>query len=208
MIVQPVEETIDEMVDLVFPVRGDTIAADHALLLARAVAARWTWWEDEPEAGILPLWGLSRSDGQCYVGGRARLTLRIPRRRLAGADFPPGTELDIGGTVVLGWRSVRELESMPVVHSHFVDVGTADEGAFLTNCRGLLEARGMIAELVCGRPRRLQGPRGTVHGYSLMVSGLRPEQTLALQHLGLGFHRELGCGLFVPHKNTAAVGGD
>lgn len=199
---------VDEMVDLVFPVRGEAIATDHALLLARGVAALFPWWADEPEVGILPIWGLSRCDGQCYVGGRARLTLRVPRRRVAGAEFPPETTLDVGGPLRLGRPVVRELVAMPVVHSHFVDVGTTDEGLFLANCRGLLEARGMIAELVCGRPRQLQGARGPVRGYSLMVNGLRPEKALELQHQGLGFNRELGCGVFVPHKNTAAVSGD
>jgi CRISPR-associated protein Cas6 len=202
------DAAIDEMVDLVFPVRGETIATDHALPLARGIAALLPWWADEPEVGILPIWGLSRCDGQCYVGGRARLTLRVPRRRLAGAEFPPQTVLDAGGILHLGRPTVRELVAMPVVHSHFVDVGTADESLFLAHCRGLLEARGMIAELVCGRPRQLQGARGMVRGYSLMVSGLRPELALELQHQGLGFNRELGCGVFVPHKNTAAVSGD
>lgn len=195
----------DEMVDLSFPIKGDTIADDHALLLAQALMALLPWWEDEAEAGILPLAGLSRSDGMCYVGGRARLSVRVPRRRLASADFLQGKVLDIGGTIELGTVQVKPLGSARVVHSPCVDLGTSEEQVFQANCRGLLQARDMFPELVCGRMRELRGARGTIRGYSLMLYGLKPEQTLALQHQGLGFNRHLGCGIFVPHKNVAAV---
>ena len=42
--------------------------------------------------------------------------------------------------------------------------------------------------------------------FSMMLHGLGPEQSLRLQQRGLGPHRLLGCGLFVPHKSAAAVG--
>jgi CRISPR-associated protein Cas6 len=195
----------EEMIDLAFPIKGQAIADDHALLLARALIALLPWWEDEAEAGILPIAGLSRSDGMCYVGGRARLTIRLPQRRVASADFLQGAVLDIGGEIELGRAQIKPLASAKVVHSPCVDLGTPDEGEFQANCLGLLQARGMFPELVCGRVRQIQGPRGTIRGYSLMLYGLKPEQTLSLQYQGLGFNRHLGCGIFVPHKNVAAV---
>jgi CRISPR-associated protein Cas6 len=200
------DNSADEvMVDLAFPIKGQVIADDHALLLARALMALLPWWEDEAEAGILPMGGLSRSDGMCYVGGRARLTIRLPQRRVASADLLQGTVLDIGGPIELGRAQIKPLASAKVVHSPCVDLGTADEGEFQAHCLGLLQARGMTPELVCGRIRQLQGSRGSIRGYSLMLYGLKPDQTLALQHQGLGFNRHLGCGIFVPHKNVAAV---
>ena len=42
--------------------------------------------------------------------------------------------------------------------------------------------------------------------FSMMLHALVPEQSLRLQQHGLGPHRLLGCGLFVPHKSAAAVG--
>ena len=45
-----------------------------------------------------------------------------------------------------------------------------------------------------------------LHGYSLMLDGLSAEGALRLLDAGLGPHRRLGCGLFVPHKSAAAVG--
>ncbi len=193
------------MVDLVFPVRGATIARDHALLLAQAVATLLPWWAEEPEAGVLPLWGLSRSDQSTYVGGRARLTLRVPPGRAAAASLPAGTQIDIGGVLTLGAVSVRTLGPAKVVHSPFVVLDTEDEAVFIDRCRAELAARGMAPEMVCGRARQALGPEGPVRGYSVMLYGLRPEQTVALQERGIGRHRALGCGIFVPHKNVATV---
>jgi hypothetical protein len=44
-----------------------------------------------------------------------------------------------------------------------------------------------------------------VTGYSLMLDGLSPADSLRVLEAGLGRHRRLGCGLFVPHKSAAAV---
>jgi hypothetical protein len=44
-----------------------------------------------------------------------------------------------------------------------------------------------------------------VNTFSLMLHALPPDQSLRLQHHGLGVHRLLGCGIFVPHKSAAAV---
>jgi hypothetical protein len=40
-----------------------------------------------------------------------------------------------------------------------------------------------------------------------MLHGLGAADSLAVQEAGLGAHRALGCGLFVPHKSVVAVGG-
>jgi len=39
-----------------------------------------------------------------------------------------------------------------------------------------------------------------------MVDQLSAAQALRLMEHGLGAHRRLGCGLFVPHRSAAAVG--
>jgi hypothetical protein len=39
-----------------------------------------------------------------------------------------------------------------------------------------------------------------------MLSGLNAAQSLRVLRQGVGPHRLLGCGLFVPHKSAAAVG--
>jgi hypothetical protein len=39
-----------------------------------------------------------------------------------------------------------------------------------------------------------------------MLDGLSREGALRMLDCGLGGHRRLGCGVFVPHKSAAAVG--
>ena len=39
-----------------------------------------------------------------------------------------------------------------------------------------------------------------------MLHGLSAADSLTVQRAGIGPHRALGCGLFVPHKSAAAVG--
>lgn len=198
--------TAEAMVDLVFPVRGDTLPEDHALLLWRALRAQLPWLDDEPEAAVLPLGGLANGPGLRYVGGRARLVLRLPERRAASADSLAGAALDAGGALAVGTPTRRGLGPARVVHAARVDFDIDDEAVFVERCRAALAERGMQAEIVCGRLRRVSGEARMIAGHPVMLYGLGAEQTMDLQRRGLGLHRKLGFGVFVPHKSVAAVG--
>jgi hypothetical protein len=45
-----------------------------------------------------------------------------------------------------------------------------------------------------------------IAGFSLMLHGLSVADSLRVQRAGIGPHRLLGCGIFVPHRSAAAVG--
>jgi CRISPR-associated protein Cas6 len=79
-----------------------------------------------------------------------------------------------------------------------------DELAFLQVVQAELAALGIAGRPICGRLQAMEADR--LHGYSLMLDGLSAEGALRLLEAGLGPHRRLGCGLFVPHKSAAAVG--
>lgn len=196
------------MVDVVFSLEDATIGDDHASALAVAVRRVLPWFDEEPEAGILPLSGLARGNGVRFVGRRSRLALRLPIRRSASADSLAGARLDLDGFMLtLGASSVRPLfPARGVVYSHFVSVGTDDEIEFLARCTDLLAQRGLKPQLITGKARELRTAEGPVHGFSLMLHGLARAETLAVQEAGLGAQRALGCGLFIPHKSVAAVG--
>ncbi len=196
-----------EMVDLVFSVRGEAVAADHAWLLRQAVVARLPWLGDDESAGIHPLAGLSGIGEVRYLNRRARLTLRLPRQRAAAAAALNGSEMDLGATVTIeGQGGLRELRPVATLYASFVCVGRDDEVEFLGECRRELEAWLPEPRMVCGKARRAAAERRTLRGFSLMLHGLRGEEALRLQRLGLGEARQLGCGIFVPHKSVAAVG--
>jgi CRISPR-associated protein Cas6 len=202
------EEASAEMVDVVFELEAGTVAPDHADALASALRQALPWLDDEPRAGILPLSGLGRGEGLSYVGRRSRLVIRMPIHRSAGADSLCGCALDINGEPLgIGRSSLRPLLPVTeVVHSHFVSFGTADEIDFLAACRAELAERRIGGEPVTGRARRMKSVGGEVHGFSLMLHGLKRAESVAIQESGLGRHHLLGCGLFVPHKSIAAVG--
>ena len=197
-----------EMVDVVFELDAGTIANDHTEALASALRRALPWLDDEPRAGILPLSGLGRGDGFSYVGRRSRLVIRMPIHRSASADSLSGSALDLCGEPLgVGRSSLRPLLPITeVVHSYFVSYGTPDEIEFLAACRAELAARGIGGEPVTGRARRIKCAEGEVHGFALMLHGLKRAESVAIQESGLGLHRLLGCGLFVPHKSIAAVG--
>ena len=70
-----------------------------------------------------------------------------------------------------------------------------------------LDALRVDAHTVCGkRQQRAQRCRRPLVGFSLMLHGLSAADSLTVQRVGIGPHRALGCGLFVPHKSAAAVG--
>ncbi|MBP7423518.1 MAG: type I-MYXAN CRISPR-associated protein Cas6/Cmx6 [Sulfuritalea sp.] len=202
------EDASAEMVDVVFELEAGTVAPDHADALASALRLALPWLDDEPHAGILPLSGLGRGDGLSYVGRRSRLVIRMPIHRSAGADSLCGRALDIDGEPLgIGRSSLRPLLPVTeVVHSHFVSFGTADEIEFLAACRAELAQRRIGGEPVTGRARRMHSAAGEVHGFALMLHGLKRAESVAIQETGLGRHHLLGCGLFVPHKSIAAVG--
>jgi len=195
------------MVDVVFSLASGTLDDDHASALSLAVRRALPWFDEEPEAGILPLSGLARGNGVRFVGRRSRLILRLPIRRSASADFLAGARLDLDGTVLeVGASSVRPLFPARVVHSHFVTVGVDDELEFLARCTSMLAERGLQPQLITGKARELRTAEGPVRGFSLMLHGLGSAATLAVQETGLGGQRALGCGIFIPHKSVAAVG--
>ena len=197
------------MVDVVFSLEDATLGDDHASALSLAVRRALPWLDAEPEAGILPLSGLARGNGVRFVGRRSRLVLRLPIHRSASADSLAGARLDLDGVALqVRTSSIRPLfPARGVVHSHLVSVGTDDEIEFLARCQSLLAERGLKPQLITGKARELRAAEGLVRGFSLMLHGLGAAGSLAVQETGLGGHRALGCGIFIPHKSVVAVGG-
>lgn len=196
----------NEVVDVVFALQGGPVVLDYADQLWLAVLKQLPWLADEPGAGIHPLAGVSAGDAEIYLTRRARLTLRLPRHRVAAAAVMTGSRLDLGGAVLVGDLTVKPLSQITTLYSPFVTVGLADEAAFLPACQAALAADGISARLVCGKAHVGRGGGGEWHGFSLMLFGLSIENSLRVQQQGLGGERKRGCGIFVPHKAVNAVG--
>lgn len=199
--------TASARVDVAFALQGHDLPRDHRLALAQAVAALLPWLADDPQAAVHPVKLVPGSGERSLLSGRARLVLRVARERVADLAVLAGRTLDVGGcTLHVGEPHCRELLPHTTLYAHFVEAGEVDEGAFLDTVSAELQRLEVSCHRVCGREQRLRGPQQPLHGFSLMLHGLRAQASLRVLEQGLGGHRLMGCGVFVPHKSAAAVG--
>jgi len=197
---------VKDAIDLVFPLSGSVVNPDYAAPLWQSLRTMLPWLEDEPAAGILPIAGTSAGDGTLYLGHRARLTLRLPQHRVAAALALTGRQLDLGGTIEIGEARQRVLIASPAQYSPCVVFSCTGEEEFLALCTARLGEIGISSSLVCGRAQVKTAEDGEIRGFRLMLHGLTAAHSLAIQQLGLGEARKLGCGIFVPHRTANAVG--
>ena len=215
------EAACEDVVDLAFRLSGGTLAVDHAHALSRALLAELPWLADEPQSGVHQIHvassghGWTRPDGDaCEVlnlSRRTRLTLRLPRERLADAEALSGRSLDVGGhRLQVGKAAERPLTPSSTLFARYVicdDTRYEDEDCFIDWVADRLREMGITpTKLLCGMTSRIDVPRKRVRARSLMVAALPADASLALQQQGLGDGRLMGCGLFVPHKGIEAVG--
>ncbi|WP_296492676.1 type I-MYXAN CRISPR-associated protein Cas6/Cmx6 [Rhodoferax sp.] len=193
-------------VDLIFPVRGRFLPRDHALALKGALCRVWPWLEAEPLAGVQNIKLVPGLDAQAMLSGRTKLLLRLSRERATGLLSSPAIDLEVAGQALhLDAPHVRELVPHTTLYAYHVAAADADEVTFMAMVSRELTALGVGGERVCGKRQRLTFDSGAATTFSLMLHGLAPEPSLHLQQHGIGPHRLLGCGIFIPHKSAAAV---
>ena len=196
------------LVDLVFPVQGDTLARDHRAALAAALLERLSWLGEIAGTGVHDVNVVAGLDAQALLSARSRVTLRIPRERsgAVAAELAGVTLQCDGQALALGPPMVRELLPHRTLYAHFVAAASGDEAQFLADVVAELSALGVEGRPICGRRQQVRGADGPLAGFSLMLDGLSAADASRIMQHGIGPHRQLGCGLFIPHKSAAAVG--
>jgi CRISPR-associated protein Cas6 len=193
------------MVDLPFALEGDALPREHRGLLAAALEAALPWLSELPGAGVHRLNVSAGGGPQALLSGRTRLTLRVPRERAGDAMALAGRELQLGASRLrVGAAHVRELLPYSALYACLVASGDADETAFVDAVVAELKALDVACRAICGRHQVTEA--GAIQGFSLMLDGLNAAHSLRVLEAGLGPHRRLGCGVFVPHKSSVAVG--
>jgi CRISPR-associated protein Cas6 len=194
--------------DLVFEIRGATLPVDYRHALRNAILRELPWLEDEPAAAIHPLKSARGDDGTLLLSARTRLVLRVPASRHADANKLSGTSLEVSASrITCGASTKRALLAHGTVYAHLVSGDIDDEPGFMAAMRVELESRGIRGEVICGRRQTIGEGDRQLRGFSVMAHGLAPEASLLLQARGTGRDMKLGCGIFVPHRSAAAVGG-
>jgi len=195
------------MVDVAFVLQGRTLPRDHRWALTNSLAEVLPELADDPRTAVHPVKLVHGSGEPALLSARSRLVLRVPRERAEPVLALAGRRFEVGGCELrLGEAQVRELLPHTTLYAHFVDAGEADEMGFLAAMSDELASLEVRCPVVCGREQQLRGPQQALHGYSLMLHGLREASALRILERGLGAHRLMGCGVFVPHKSAAAVG--
>jgi CRISPR-associated protein Cas6 len=207
------EPSPGDIVDAVFAISCRSLPVDHAYALSQAIQAALPWFAQEPGAGLHTIYGAASASGWMRPEGadallqlshRAKLALRLPRRRLDDAAALLGRTLEVAGWPLrVDKIALRPLSRITTLFSRSVVLAAAgDEAAFLAAAAGELGALGINpGTMLCGRVTPVATPARTYRTRSLMLAGLTLEQSLTLQRHGLGAERKLGCGLFIPHKD-------
>ncbi len=200
-------ESAEPAVDVAFAVEGRSLPRDHAQALADALAEHLPWLAGHPTAGIHAVKVVPGSEPVAWLSARARLLLRVPQSRAAELAALQGCTLAVGDSELrLGAPKPHPLQPHGTLYAYFVAAASADEGEFMRGVEAELAARGIACRTVCGKRQQRASGAGPLVGFSLMLHELDAAASLAVQRTGIGAHRALGCGLFVPHKSAAAVG--
>lgn len=213
----------EDVVDILFSIDCKRIPVDHAYLLSTAVQSALPWIAEEPLLGIHSIHvagsqnGWERpehgTDSLLMVSRRTKLTIRAPGSRAdALLSALPGLRLEVDGNPIkVGTGKVKPLSTETTIFARYVASGSESEPEipeerFLESAaRTLREMDIKVRKALCGKTTPLQGPDGLIRTRSLMLSGLTKDESVRLQQLGLGPHRLMGCGIFIPHKGIDPV---
>ena len=211
----------EDVVDLVYQIRCKCLPVDHAWAFSSALREALPWLDDEAQAGIHLIHGAESGNGWMrpedgcdellYLSRRSRMTLRLPKHRLDDARKLTGQNLDVSGhSLEVGESSVKPFSTLPTQFARYVVVpegmGQDDEAAFMSHAVEQLRALDIrVRKLLCGRAHAIGHPEGALYTRSVMLADLEVEEAVAVQRHGIGPHRKMGCGLFIPHKGIKAV---
>jgi CRISPR-associated protein Cas6 len=205
----------DDVQDAVFNIHSKVLPIDHAYILSQALLSELPWLS-EVNAGIHDIsvadgngWEQDHESGFYYPSKRSKLSIRIPKEKLGDIQSLLGKTLDLGEYQV---KIVKILEpklmsDMQIVFAKYVACDeNASEEDFLQTSFDQLQALGIHPKkMMAGLERKITTPDGIIHTRSLMVADLRKSESVKLQEQGIGDHRLLGCGLFVPQKGIESV---
>ncbi len=206
----------DDVFDLVFKLRGDSLDIDHAHALSEALQRHLS-------AAICARIGVhgirlagsgngwnrpEKIDAELPLSRRARLIIRVQQDDSDALTQITNQTLQVGSQAVeIGASSVRKLSDMSTMYARAIRCDREQsEDDFMQEVAVQLAAMGInVSKMMCGKSGAIRAGDETIFTRALLVADLKPEESVRLQQRGVGEGRLLGCGLFVPHKGIDAV---
>lgn len=216
------QEPLRNVVDVAFPLAGQSIPVDHGYALYSALCAAVPALHGAAWLSVHPLSGNPVEVGTLALRDNARLFLRLPAERIPDVLPLVGRTIEVAGTrLALGAPNVSALVPAACLDARLVVLKlteaprrenqdlrrqTLDMAVFPD--RYAAELKRQLTALDISSPPELRGRRSTtvsgkrVIGYSVRVSALSAEQSLRLQISGLGGKHRMGCGIFRATRGT------
>jgi CRISPR-associated protein Cas6 len=212
----------DDIVDILFALDCKQLPVDHAYALSDALCQALPWMTDEPRLAIHTVHVAGSQNGwerpahgtgnHLHLSRRTKLTIRAPKERVEQllADLP-GTRVEVDGCPLeIGAGKAKPLSKATTLFARYVvaDLAQSEDAFLAAAARALSEMDIQMRKALCGRSTALVTPRADIPTRSLMLADLTAEESFRLQRLGLGPHRLIGCGVFIPHKGIEPVSGN
>jgi len=204
----------DTVVDLMFQIDCPTLPVDHAWELSREIQRILHWFGEDPNDGLHIIHGADSgngwerpqaSDDLLYLSRRVKLILRLPRERVAQAQKLSGEILQPGNhRMAIGKSKLRKLGMTNFLYSRYIagPQSAASDDEFIGWAEAALNTLGVsFKKVLCGKSCRLSTPEESLETRSLLVANLSFQDAVKLQQSGIGPHRSMGCGLFLPQKS-------
>jgi len=210
----------EDVIDLVFSIKCKTLPLNHAWALSQEILKHLPWIEKDPVAGIHQIHVAESNNGWMrpdddeenallYPSRRTKMTLRIPSEQFKATEALCGVTLDINGhALLIGSAKKKVFTNTSVISSRYV-LGDPNESEDDFLAKAALELENNInfkvKKMLCGKTHSIKTPTGILTTRSLMIADLDSDTSIKIQQLGLGNKRELGCGLFLPHKGIKSL---
>lgn len=210
----------DDVIDLNFSIKCKTLPLNHAWPLSTEILKILPWIKNNPNAGIHLIHVAESNNGWLrpeddeegallYPSHRSKLTIRIPSNKLEDAKNLTGNTLDIDGhSLSIGTAKQKALSNSGVIFSRYVACEkNEDENSFLDRVHAdIKHITGVtIKKMLCGKSHFINTPNKKILTRHLMIADLDSDPSIKIQQTGLSKYRELGCGLFLPHKGIKTL---
>jgi len=210
----------EDVIDLMFSIKCKTLPLNHAWALSREIQNQLPWFTQTPNTAIHQIhvaesnngWMRPEDDEEdalLYPSRRTKLTLRIPITKLEETKKLIGAVLDIDGHVLeVTNAKKKKFTNSSVIFSRYVlsDIDET-ENEFLSRMAKELKNKinFKVKKMLCGKSHNIRTPNKTLSTKHLMIADLSSETSIKIQQLGLGSAKELGCGIFIPHKGIKSL---